>query len=173
MTPILTGHTGTNADLIPHIISLYVKKGDVIADVTFGKGVFWRNVDVSLYDFRATDLMTGTDFGSLPYRDSEVDVLVLDPPYMHGGVSIKESINSCYQNQNTSHESVIRLYAKGILESSRVLRKKGRIIVKCQDEIESGKQRLSHVEIITLLEILGFAVLDVFCFDTNNHPRDA
>ena len=75
---------------------------------------------------------------------------------------MKASINECYKNQNTSHASVVRLYAAGILEAARVLRKKGRIIVKTQDEIESGKQRLTHVELINILESFGFCILDIF-----------
>jgi predicted methyltransferase len=65
-------------------------------------------------------------------------------------------------NRNTSHESVIRLYAGGFLEAARVLKQGGILIVKAQDEIESGRQRLSHCEIIRLLELIGFAVIDLF-----------
>lgn len=87
-----------------------------------------------------------------------------------GGATVKESINKCYRNQNTSHESVIRLYAGGILEAARVLRKKGRIFIKCQDEIESGKQCMSHVEIIQLLELFGFRLLDLFTLVQATRP---
>jgi len=160
--PILTSKKGTNADLLPEILALYVKTGEIIADVTYGKGVFWKNVDTEKYDFRPTDLIDGVDFKHLPYEAHSIDLLVLDPPYMHGGATIKKSINKCYRNLNTSHESVIRLYAGGILEAARVLKKKGRIFIKCQDEIESGKQRMSHVEIIHLLELFGFRLLDLF-----------
>ena len=160
--PTLTATTGTNADQFPHILKMYVKEGSVVADVTYGKGVFWRNVDTSKYILKASDLQDGVDFCDLPYENESIDVLVLDPPYMHGGATIKESINSCYKNQNTSHESVVRLYAGGILEAARVLKKKGRIIVKTQDEIESGKQRHTHIEIINMLEMFGFRVLDTF-----------
>ena len=160
--PILTATVGTNADLIPKILELYVPNGSTIADVTYGKGVFWRNVKKDNYKLIATDLMDGIDFGNLPYDDASLDALVLDPPYMHGGATVKKSINDCYQNKNTSHESVIRLYAKGILEAARVLKKKGRIIVKTQDEIESGKQMHSHVELIQILEVFGFRILDTF-----------
>lgn len=167
---ILTGKIGTNADLLPDIMAMYAKDGDVVADVTYGKGVFWRNVDIEKYDFRPTDLMDGVDFKNLPHEDGSIDLLVLDPPYMHGGATVKESINKCYRNQNTSHESVIRLYAGGILEAARVLRKKGRIFIKCQDEIESGKQCMSHVEIIQLLELFGFRLLDLFTLVQATRP---
>ena len=167
---ILTGKTGTNADLLPDVMKMYSKDGDIVADVTYGKGVFWRDVDLSKYDFKPTDLMDGVDFSDLPYDDDSIDVLVLDPPYMHGGSTVKESINKCYRNQNTSHERVVRLYARGILEAARVLKKKGRILVKCQDEIESGRQRMSHVEIIQLLELLGFRLLDLFTLVQTTKP---
>jgi hypothetical protein len=45
---------------------------------------------------------------------------------------------------------------------SQVLKQRGRIIVKTQDEIESGKQRLSHIEIIQLLCVFGFSIDDIF-----------
>ncbi len=167
---ILTSTIGTNADLVPSIVEMYIHEDDVIADVTYGRGVFWKNVELSKYDFRPTDLQTGVDFKDLPYSDSSIDVIVLDPPYMHGGATVKKSINDCYKNQNTSHESVIRLYAQGILEASRVLKKKGRILVKCQDEIESGRQRMSHIEICNLLDLFGFRLLDLFVLVQSTIP---
>jgi tRNA G10 N-methylase Trm11 len=163
--PLLTANTGTNADLFPHILSMYVPERSIVADVTYGKGVFWQRVDVSKYDLRPTDLMSGTDFRCLPYAAHSIDALVFDPPYMHGShgsTTIKASINDRYHNDNDGHHSVVRLYAGGLLEAARVLRKKGMVIVKCQDEIESGRQRLSHMEIIHLLELFGFEVIDLF-----------
>lgn len=170
MKPILTCHEGSNSDLLPHVMQMYAKEGFKIADVTYGKGVFWRNVNLSNYDFHSSDLQSGIDFTKLPYDSSTFDMLVLDPPYMHGGATVKESINDCYKNQNTSHESVIRLYAGGILEAARVLKKKGIILVKCQDEIESGKQCFSHIEIQQLLVIFGFRVLDMFVLKQKSVP---
>jgi hypothetical protein len=164
---VLTATVGTNADLLPNIFRLYVPEGSRVADVTYGKGVFWQQIDRTKYEVLPTDLMTGVDFRDLPYEDRSIDALILDPPYMHGGGKdggrgIKESINRCYRNANTSHESVMRLYGGGILEAARVLRKQGVIVVKCQDEIESSKQRLSHVEIIKFLEVFGFEIIDQF-----------
>ena len=170
MNPILTSITGNNADLLPHCLNLYAEKGMTIADVTYGKGVFWRNVEFNHYHVLKSDLQDGIDFRSLPYADESIDLLVLDPPYMHGGATVKKSINDCYKNRNTSHESVIRLYAGGILEAARVLKKRGRIFVKCQDEIESGKQRWSHIEIMSMMESFGFALLDLFVLQQNSTP---
>lgn len=166
----MTGKTGTNAELLPDVMGMYAKSGDRIVDVTYGKGVFWKNINLDDYDFSGTDLKDGICFTDLPYDSDSVDILVLDPPYMHGGATVKESINKCYRNQNTSHESVIRLYAAGMLEASRVLKKKGKIFIKCQDEIESGKQRISHMEILQLMQLFGFNCLDIFVLVQSTKP---
>jgi len=161
--PVLTAYTGTNADLFPHILSMFLPEGSVIADVTYGRGVLWPNVDVSKFTLLKSDLQDGIDRRKLPYENASIDALVIDLPYMHTGKSVHKALNKQYHNENnTSHESAIRLYVGGILVAARVLRQKGVIIVKCQDEIESGKQRLSHVELIQLLQLLGFEVLDQF-----------
>lgn len=170
---VLTATIGDSGDLFPKILSLYVPEGSVIADVTFGKGVFWKNVDTSKYVLRASDLMDSIDFRSLPYEKGSLDALVLDPPYMHDGKTVHKSLNKNYRNNHeptTSHASVIRLYAGGILEATRVLKKKGFIIVKCQDETSSRKQQLSHVELIQLLQILGFEIVDLFVLVRKNLP---
>jgi hypothetical protein len=163
---------GNNADLVPHIAALYIPRGSVVADVTYGKGTFWKNVDTTQYDFRPSDLMTGVDFRNLPYGDRSLDVFVLDPPFMHHGKTVHKSINARYQNGSVlgGHESIVRLYGSGILEAARTLRPKGIIIVKCQDEIESGKQRWSHVEIIQLLGLFGFELVDLFVLVQDHTP---
>jgi len=167
---IKTSLQGTNADLIAEVFKLYVPKGTVVADVTYGRGVFWRNLVPEDYTCLFSDLQSGVDFRHLPYEDNSVDVLILDPPYMHSGQGVKDSINKCYLNAAVSHESVIRLYAAGILEASRVLKPQGLILTKIQDEIESGKQRWSHIEVMELLKIMGFMHLDLFVLMQNGTP---
>lgn len=169
--PILTSITGTNADLFPRILGLYVPQGSLIADVTYGRGTFWRNVDVRKYVLLKSDLQDGIDFRSLPYENASIDALIVDPPYMHTGKTVHPAINNRYRNENnTSHESIIRMYGGAILEAARVLKPKGIIIAKCQDETESGKQRLSHIEIIQLLGSFGFQVVDLFVLTRSGIP---
>lgn len=175
MRPVLTAHVGGNENLIEQVAKLYLQPSDNgvrknVYDVTYGKGVFWKNIDLSKVNFFPSDIQTGIDFKALPYDESVADILVLDPPYMHGGKTVKASINDCYKNQNTSHESVIRLYAGGILEAARVLKKGGHIWVKCQDEIESGKQRGSYREVCSLLELFGFEIADTFVLVQKSIP---
>jgi hypothetical protein len=44
------------------------------------------------------------------------------------------------------------------------------LIVKCQDEVSANKQRLTHVEIITAYEALGFYTKDLFVLLRSNRP---
>jgi hypothetical protein len=63
---VFSAHTGTNDQVFPYIVSLYVEPGSVVADVTYGKGVFWRRVPKDAYDLRPTDLADGIDCRDLP-----------------------------------------------------------------------------------------------------------
>lgn len=75
--PIYTVHTGDNSGLIKKVSDLYFKDGDKIADVTYGRGVFWRQVDTSKYEIIGTDLKTGTEFRNLPYDDDAFNHTVI------------------------------------------------------------------------------------------------
>src|SRR5437899_1861054 len=80
---VVSAYVGTNDILFPQILKLFVAKGSTVADVTWGKGVFWKNVPPKAYKLLATDLSGGVDARKLPYQDGEIDCVVFDPPYMH------------------------------------------------------------------------------------------
>ena len=58
---VFSTHCGNNAELFPQILNLYVQPNSSIADVTYGKGVFWKNIDTSQYKFFPSDIKTGVD----------------------------------------------------------------------------------------------------------------
>jgi hypothetical protein len=152
---------GNNADVFPEVLRIYVPDGSIIADVTYGRGVFWRNVDCSRYKLFPTDLMTGTDARQLPYADSSIDCVVLDPPYMHSGGSIKHSLDKGYRNnqRDGGWRGVLPLYRDCAKEALRVLRVGGILIVKCQDTVVNHKQSWLHVDILNLP---GYLAEDLF-----------
>lgn len=177
---VLTATAESNERVFPQILRLYVSPGSTIADVTYGKGVFWRRVEPELYDLRPTDIQTGTDCRALPYRDRTIDCVVFDPPYMHspGGTAHSTHIpfETYYQNNNGNrtgskyHEAVLDLYRDGGAEAWRVLRDGGVLIVKCQDEVCANRQRFTHVEIMEAYRKLGFVAEDLFIVVRNNKP---
>jgi hypothetical protein len=178
---VFSTQQGDNSALFPQILSLYVPKGSTVADVTCGKGIFWKNVDKSQYHISATDLKTGVDCRNLPYPSEFVDCVVLDPPYMHtpGGTAhvSHQNYEDYYKNNQTEngtnkkyHEAVLDLYFKAGDEAWRVLRKGGIFIVKCQDEVCACKQRLTHVELINHFTPKKFIVEDLFILVRRNKP---
>jgi DNA methylase len=178
---VLSAYTEGNDNVFPQVLGLYVKPGSLVADVTFGGGVFWKKIPEGLYRILATDISTGTDCRDLPYSDGELDCVVLDPPYMHspGGSAhtVHQAFESYYRNNRTGnltkfkyHEAVVNLYVDAAAEAWRTLRYGGVFIVKCQDEVCSNRQRLTHVELIVAFEKIGFKTEDLFVVIRNNRP---
>ena len=176
---VLSAKQCNNNELFPDILKLYVAKGSIVIDVTYGRGVFWKNIDTSEYDFRYSDLRDGIDSRNLPYEDNTFDCVVFDPPYMHspGGTahSHTPSFDDHYQNNKTRsekkyHEAVLDLYFTAADEAYRILKNHGIYIVKCQDEVCSQRQRLTHVEIINELEKKDFVAEDIFVLVRHGRP---
>lgn len=178
---VLSASTDGNDIVFPDILRLYVRPGCTVADVTYGKGVFWKNVPRGLYDVRATDISTGTDCRSLPYGDGEVDCVVLDPPYMHSPGGTAHATHAAFErhyrnngsgNQTGSkyHQAVIDLYDEAGVEACRVLRDNGVLIVKCQDEVCANRQQFTHVELMKIYEKMGLVAEDMFVVVRQNRP---
>jgi hypothetical protein len=176
---VFSAYTGTNDEVFPFVLSLYVEPGSTVADVTYGKGVFWRKVPQDAYKLLTSDLDSGVDCRKLPYDDSSIDCVVFDPPYMHtpGGTAHVDHQNyeGYYKNNLTSsdkkyHEAVLDLYFAAAREAWRVLRYGGVYIVKCQDEVCANQQRLTHVELINELQSYGFISEDLFVVVRNGKP---
>ena len=178
---VLSAYQASNERVFPKILDLYVAPGSRIADITYGKGVFWRNVPADRYRLKASDLTDGIDCRDLPYENGELDCVVFDPPYMHtpGGTAhtTHKPFEAYYRNNVTGnktrskyHEAVVELYADTGKEAYRVLRDRGVFIVKCQDEVCSNRQRFTHIEIIREYEKLGFIAEDLFVVMRHNRP---
>ncbi|HTQ40546.1 MAG TPA: DNA methyltransferase [Pirellulales bacterium] len=184
---VLSAHVGGNGYAFPQIIRLHVPEGGVIADVTYGKGVFWKHVDLSKYTLKATDIQTGVDCRKLPYDANSLDCVVLDPPYMEGlfrrkkshmaGAGTHAAFRAHYSNGEATndggpkwHKAVVDLYFRAGKEAFRVLKPNGVLIVKCQDEVSANRQNLTHVEIIQEYERLGFYTKDLFVIVRENRP---
>ncbi len=173
---VYTSVCGDNADLMERVARLYFKPGYRIADVTYGRGVFWRHINLEHYDLYPSDLKTCPeavfDCRHLPYPAAWFDAVVLDPPYMHG--SGPKGIEKCYRNGETTkglgHAAVMQLYEEGMAEAKRVLKRNGLLVVKCQDEVESGRQKWSHIEVYDIARQLGMVIQDLFVLTQRHNP---
>jgi len=183
----LSAHVSGNAEVFPQVLALHVPVGSVIADVTWGKGVFWEKIPKGQYELKATDIQMGVDCRKLPYADASLDCVVLDPPYMEGlfrksadhmaGSGSHSAFRANYSNSKATtedgpkwHAAVTDLYFKAGAEALRVLRPDGILIVKCQDEVSANRQCLTHVEIINEYAVLGYYCKDLFVVVRTNKP---
>ena len=187
---VFSAYQEGNFDVFPKILSLHVPIGSIIADVTYGNGVFWRKVPQENYRVLATDIKMGVDCRDLPYESESIDCVVLDPPYMEGllreniehqaASGTHQAFRNAYQggthNGNASlpvpkwHGAVLDLYIRAGQEAHRVLHYGGILIVKCQDEVSANKQWLTHVEIINEFNSMGFYTKDLFVVVRTNKP---
>lgn len=195
-----SAHVGQNAELFRRLMHLHVPVGSTVADVTFGRGSFWKSIERGSYRVLASDLAPGeaprdlyaeyregVDCRDLPYEDGSLDAVVLDPPYMEGFFRRAKSqgaaggshaaFRKAYARGSEEHtegpkyhDAVTDLYLRSGLEAWRVLKPGGKCIVKCQDEVSANKQRLTHVEVITGFEDMGFYSKDLFVLVRSNAP---
>lgn len=187
---VFSAYVRNNEEIFPLILSLYVPIGAEIADVTYGKGVFWKKVNRQDYNLHFSDIKTGTDCRNLPYESQSMDCVVIDPPYMEGFYrrsndhlagngtfsSFREAYSdgSIYEQKTEAlkyHDAVLDMYYSAGYEAIRVLKTNGILIVKCQDEVSANKQHLTHVEIINKYTKHGLIVEDLFIMIRNNKPN--
>lgn len=194
---VLSSYVATNSEVFPKVLQLHVEDGAKIADVTYGKGVFWENVPADKYNLYRTDIDPekspdspdgkGVDCRDLPYKDDSFGVVVLDPPYAEGYFRRNEdhlagngshskfrsnySTGAAYTESPKYHQAVLALYFEAGREAKRVLRDDGVFIVKVGDEVSSNTQELTHIQITNFYEReLRFYTKDLFVVERYNKP---
>lgn len=192
---ILSAYVAQNSDIFPKVLDLHVDKGSKIVDVTWGKGVFWQNVNIGEYEVYGSDLDAekapsghAVDCRDLPFKDNTFDVIVLDPPYAEGffrrnkdmmaGGGSHSTFREHYSNGEVLdtngakyHQAVLDLYYEAGVEAHRVLKEDGTFIVKVQDEVSANTQELTHIQITNFYEgELSFYTKDLFVVVRSNKP---
>jgi hypothetical protein len=155
----------SNADLIADAARLGYLRGDVVVDMTYGRGVWWdryRPPGLVAHDI-ATD---GVDFRALPEADGSVDVVAFDPPYIPQ-VRVKDSTVGDFLHRyglsdGGLHEGDLRaVIDAGIHEAFRVLRPAGRMLMKAQNFVDGGYRPFAYESLRTAQQA-GFRLDDEF-----------
>lgn len=150
-------------EIIKDIQSLYT--GNIQCDVTFSKGAFWKGLEEPTIKFdicpppKRIDVLQA-DCRNLPMGDNTLESMMYDPPFIvaHGKDSVIGNRFSSYK----SMKELWQFYDDSLKEFSRVIKKKGYLIVKCQDIVSGGRNHLSHVFICNKAEEYGFENVDLF-----------
>ncbi len=114
-------------------------------DATYGLGVFWkkwRPEHLVRQDLDATKAPDGVvDFRCLPYPDDTFDAVMFDPPYKLNGQPDPLVDDRYGVGVPTRWQDRMALCTEGIIEQARVLKVGGNLLVKCQDQVCSGRIR--------------------------------
>lgn len=165
----------TNGPLIAAAAELWIGPEDLVVDVTYGKGNFWTVVRP--HNLVTHDLgLDGVDFRHLPELDGSVDVLVLDPPYIAQGgreTSTIDHFMDAYGLRDCP-KNVVELQTMndaGIVEAHRVLKSKGRLLVKCMDYINGGELVMGRHHAVETALAAGFKQVDEFVHASGLGPQ--
>lgn len=157
--------------ILKDIIRLYLGGQPIHADVTYSRGIFYKNIPQPRLKFdinpQAPDVVESS-FDNLPLDNDSIESLVFDPPFMP-----TQSRNNpgVIKTRFTAFNSVVEMFASykaGLQEFWRVLEPGGILIVKCQDTVSSGKNYFSHYEIERYSREIGFDEIDLFILGSKN-----
>ena len=156
-------------EIIQNIIRLHLGGEPIECDPTYSKGVFYKEgsgvtppkLKFDLYP--QTQDTVKADCYSLPLESCTISSIMYDPPFIAGHTGKKPTGLIGERFHGFPYVSDLwEFYDKSLSEFYRVLKPRGKLIVKCQDTVSSGKQHLSHVHIIKQAEKLGFYTKDLF-----------
>lgn len=157
----------TNAHLVEDLARAgYIGPDDVTLDPTFGRGTWWirwrPNVLIT-HDLR----LDGIDCRHLPETDDSIDVVAFDPPYVpQGGTDFGGSKLDEYRDRYGLQDGpktlpeLEDLIFGGVDEALRVLRRGGRLLVKCQPFRHGRVFRPMPHRILDHAEQRGFRIID-------------
>lgn len=158
----------SNDEILNAIIKLHCPNG-FDCDMTYGNGVFWKNIQKPKLCYDITPLHDGVieaDSQMLPLDACSIGNCVFDPPFLtyvkngrdhNSKVAMTSRFGGYYK-----YEELEDHYRGTISEAYRVLKRKGKMIFKCQDIIHNHRMHCTHANVITWAEGEGFRLVDLF-----------
>ena len=138
------------------------------ADVTYGNGKFYGEIKQPMFKGDISPQVKGVtecSSSSLPVDDSAFKSLVFDPPFLTYVRAAREGNGNMIMAKRFGgywrYDELEKHYRETILESHRVLDKKGIMVFKCQDIIHNHKMHCTHINVVKWAEGL-FRLKDLF-----------
>jgi hypothetical protein len=164
----------TNAELMADVHRLgYINDWDVVLDLTYGVGRFWADYcppNLMTNDKYAEGALFHDDFRATGFDVEQFDVVVLDPPYKLNGTPHETEFE--HYGITTPMKPIERMdmIHQGIKEASRLLKPGGIFLLKCQDQVCSGRVWWQTDEFTEQALTMGLRKVDRF--DMTGHARE-
>ncbi len=152
-------------ELLKALIDIHLNGNDIECDPMYFKGNFYKDgINAPKYKFDINPQTIETELGNatcLPLEEKQLNSIILDPPFLfgiHGKTKHYYSAKTHtmfqdYEDLKTTYEGIIK-------EASRVLKKKGKLIFKCQDYTDS-KTTMTHILVHDIAIDNGFYAKDL------------
>ena len=155
-------------EIIRSIETLHVG-GSFEADCTYGNGSFYEDREPPRLKFdidpQVEDVVKA-DSRALPLADKSLSSLMFDPPFLIYVRQDREGNGKMIMARRFSgywrYDELEEHYEATIKEASRVLKKDGVLVVKCQDIVHNHRLHATHARVIQWGEKHGFRLLDLF-----------
>ena len=160
-------------EIIRGIMLLHNNGNPFDVDPTYSTGRFWDGIPGPKYRFDINPQIEGVakaDARLLPLENESIMSIMFDPPFIvaqPSGFGKKGIIRERFGFYETIPK-LWKFYKESMFEFHRILKPKGILCFKCQDCIDSGKQKMSHFEIMKYAEELGFYCKDFFVLARQN-----
>lgn len=157
----------SQTEILNNIIKLYCPEGFDL-DPTYSTGVFYKSVPEPRLKYDIAPQKAGVvqaDCRDLPLDDHSLGSIVFDPPFIAAiptGKGKRGIIRERFGYFRNIDKELWAFYRQSLDEFYRILKPQGILVFKCQDTIDSGKQCLSHAEIIYHACKIGFYPIDLF-----------
>lgn len=136
------------------------------ADLSYGNGKFYVNIDKPQYRFDVDESLpdiTPASSTNVPLEDASISSCVFDPPFLTY-VKAGRDHNSIMARRFGGYwryEELEEHYKNTLVEARRVLRNKGIMVFKCQDIVHNHKLHPTHINVVNWAKGL-FRLKDMF-----------
>ena len=159
----------TQDEILDAIEQLYIGDKGFQCDLTFGNGQFWKNRQLPPFRFDLDDSLANVTVASsdaLPLHSAFLDNLVFDPPFLTYVRAGREGNGSMVMARRfTGYWKYSELqdhYVATLREASRVLKRGGVMVFKCQDIIHNHSMHCTHLNVVNWAQEFGVKRADLF-----------
>jgi tRNA G10 N-methylase Trm11 len=149
--------------------------GKFDCDVTYGNGVFYKNLKQPTFCFDIEPLhphVIKADSTQIPLPNESIESIVFDPPFLTYVRAGRKGNGNMVMGKRFAgywrYEELQAHYERTIDEAFRVLKHKGKLIFKCQDIIHNHKMHCTHFNVIDWAMTMGFRLADLFVLVANH-----